>query len=187
MSVRAAVARWKPRWRCGVLALACAWGGVAAAAAAAAGAAEQTPHAEPLSLSTDDALPADAPADPVAPPWSQGKASWYHPRFEGKRTASGEPYRKEVFSAAHRRLPLGALVTVRNPDNQREVVVCINDRGPHHPQRDIDLSHAAARALGILQQGVAAIEWQLAPPGARVTAPLRTPRHQAVKPSQPRR
>ena len=196
MSVRAAVTRWQPLWRCGVLALACAWGGVATAAA---GAAEPTPQAEPLRLSTDGALLADAPAtfaDPAAQPWARGKASWYNHRFVGKRTASGEPYRREVFSAAHRRLPLGALVTVRNPANQREVVVRINDRGPHHPQRDIDLSHAAAQTLGVAHHGVATVEWQLAPPGARVTAPLRTPkstkvkpkpRHQAVKPRQPRR
>ncbi len=194
MSLRAAVAPRQPLWRWGALALACAWGAVAAAATGP----ELAPHpqAEPLRLSTDGALPADAPADPARRPWARGKASWYSHRLVGKRTASGEPYRKEVFSAAHRRLPLGALVTVRNPANQREVVVRINDRGPHHPQREIDLSHAAAKTLGVAQHGVATVEWQLAPPGARVTAPLRTPkstkvkpkpRHQAVKPSPPRR
>ena len=104
----------------------------------------------------------------------------------GKRTASGELYRKEVFSAAHRSLPLGALVTVRNPANQREVVVRINDRGPHRPGREIDLSHAAAQALGVARHGVATVEWQLAPPGARVTAPLRAPKATKVKP-KPRR
>jgi rare lipoprotein A len=154
-------------------------------AAAATGAAEPTPQAEPLRLFTGVALPADAPAaptNPVVQPWARGKASWYSHRFVGKRTASGEPYRREVFSAAHRRLPFGALVTVRNPANQREVVVRINDRGPHHPQRDIDLSHAAAKTLGVLHHGVATVEWQLAPPGARVTAPLRTPKSTKVKP-----
>lgn len=105
--------------------------------------------------------------------WAPAQASWYSARFEGKRTASGEAYRGHVFSAAHRSLPLGTLITVRNPDNQREVVVRVNDRGPHNTQRDIDLSQAAARALGILQEGVAAIEWQLAPPGASPTPPLR--------------
>jgi rare lipoprotein A len=105
----------------------------------------------------------------------------------GRRTASGEPYRTEVFSAAHRRLPLGALVTVRNPANQREVVVRINDRGPHHPQRDIDLSHAAAKTLGVAHHGVATVEWQLAPPGARVTAPLRSPKPAKAKPKPQRK
>ena len=105
--------------------------------------------------------------------WEAGQASWYSHRFEGKRTASGDAYRAHVFSAAHRSLPLGTLVTVRNPDNQREVVVRINDRGPHHPNRDIDLSHAAARALDILHEGVAAIEWQLAPAGASPTPHVR--------------
>jgi rare lipoprotein A len=69
----------------------------------------------------------------------------------GKRTASGEPYRREVFSAAHRRLPLGALVTVRNPANQREVVVRINDRGPHTKGRIIGLSRKAAETLDVLE------------------------------------
>ncbi len=118
--------------------------------------------------------------------WESGKASWYSHRFEGKRTASGDAYRGNVFSAAHRSLPLGTLVTVRNPDNQREVVVRINDRGPHHAQRDIDLSHAAARALGILQEGVAAIEWQLAPPGASPTPQLRPAKVVKMRP-KPRR
>ncbi len=118
-------------------------------------------------------------------PWEPGQASWYSHRFEGKRTASGDTYRAHLFSAAHRSLPLGTLVTVRNPDNQREVVVRINDRGPHHPQREIDLSHAAARALGILQEGVAAIEWQLAPPGASPTPPVHVPKVTKM-PAKPR-
>lgn len=91
---------------------------------------------------------------------------------------------------------MGALVTVRNPANHREVVVRINDRGPHQPGRDIDLSHAAAKTLGVSHHGVATVEWQIAPPGARVTAPLRAPkstkvkpkpRHQVVKHTPPRR
>jgi len=106
-------------------------------------------------------------------PWETGQASRYHPRFEGRRTASGEPYRNHTFSAAHRSLPLGTLITVRNPDNEREVVVRINDRGPHHPERDLDLSHAAAKALGILRQGVADIEWRLAAQDASPTPPVR--------------
>ena len=108
--------------------------------------------------------------------WETGQASWYSHRFAGKRTASGEPYRQEAFTAAHRSLPLGTLVTVRNPGNDREVVVRINDRGPHHENRLIDLSQAAARALGILQQGVAAIELQLAPADAREPQPVRAER-----------
>jgi len=117
--------------------------------------------------------------------WESGQASWYSNRFEGKRTASGDAYRAHVYSAAHRSLPLGTLVTVRNPDNQREVVVRINDRGPHHPSRDIDLSQAAARTLGIVQKGVAAIEWQLAAPGATPTPPLRAAKT-AKMPAKPR-
>lgn len=126
---------------------------------------------------------ADEPLALTAPPasvevmepelWNLGQASWYSHRFEGKRTASGEAYRAHVFSAAHRSLPLGTLVKVRNPNNQSEVVVLVNDRGPYHFQREIDLSHAAAKALGILRVGVAAIEWQLAPLGTSPTPPVR--------------
>ena len=135
----------------------------------------------------------------TASAWERGLASWYSHRFEGKRTASGEAYRSHVFSAAHRSLPLGSLVTVRNPGNQAEVVVRINDRGPHHPKRDIDLSLAAAQALDILHKGVATIEWQLAPSDAAPTPPMpsvkafkqpphtRKARSKAVRPSRTQR
>jgi rare lipoprotein A len=194
LSVRVLQAGWRLLGRCGVWGLACVWGVVAAAADVGAG---PDPEADAPGPRAEWAEPTETPVAAAAvQSWGQGKASWYSHRFVGKRTASGEPYRKEVFSAAHRSLPLGALVTVRNPANQREVVVRINDRGPHHPGREIDLSHAAAQALGVARHGVATVEWQLAPPGARVTAPLRAPkatkvkpkpRHKAAKPGRSRR
>ena len=140
--------------------------------------------AQGVPVATDDVPVMSWPEPPTyvnalpfaAHDWETGHASWYSHRFAGKRTASGEPYRQEAFTAAHRSLPLGTLVTVRNPGNDREVVVRINDRGPHHERRLIDLSHAAARALGILQQGVAAIELKLAPANASESLPVRAER-----------
>ncbi|HFC97681.1 MAG TPA: septal ring lytic transglycosylase RlpA family protein [Thermosulfurimonas dismutans] len=84
----------------------------------------------------------------------EGLASWYGPGFHGRRTASGEIYNMYAFTAAHRILPLGTYVLVTNLENGRRVVVRINDRGPFVPGRIIDLSYAAARALGMLEKGV---------------------------------
>ncbi len=84
----------------------------------------------------------------------EGLASWYGPKFHGKRTASGEVYNMYAFTAAHKILPLGTHVLVTNLENGRQVVVRINDRGPFVPGRIIDLSYAAARALGMVEEGV---------------------------------
>jgi rare lipoprotein A len=78
-----------------------------------------------------------------------GNASYYANKFEGRRTANGERYRKKYFTAAHRTLPFGTLLKVTNPKNHRWVVVRVNDRGPHHRKRIIDLSYRAAKHLGI--------------------------------------
>lgn len=88
-----------------------------------------------------------------APPSSEGMASWYADRFHGKRTASGEPYLKDELTAAHRSLPFGTLVQVENLRNGRSITVKINDRGPLHRKRIIDLSRAAATELGFIKQG----------------------------------
>ena len=87
----------------------------------------------------------------------RGKASWYGPGFQGRRTASGERFDMNALTAAHRTLPFGTLVRVRNSQNGREVVVRINDRGPWVGDRIIDLSKAAAAALGLLQGGEAPV------------------------------
>ena len=76
-----------------------------------------------------------------------GKASWYGRIFQHKKTASGEPYDMNQFTAAHRTLPLGSWVKVTNLKNDRSVVVRINDRGPVLKNRIIDLSYSAARML----------------------------------------
>jgi rare lipoprotein A len=84
-------------------------------------------------------------------------ASWYGPRFHGRRTASGERFDMNDLTAAHRTLPFGTRVLVRNTQNDREVVVRINDRGPHARDRIIDLSKAAAVAIDLFQTGEAPV------------------------------
>jgi rare lipoprotein A len=89
--------------------------------------------------------------------FARGKASWYGPGFQGKRTASGERFDMNALTAAHRTLPFGTRVRVRNVQNGREVVVRINDRGPWIRDRIIDVSRAAAAALDLLQAGEAPV------------------------------
>jgi len=83
-----------------------------------------------------------------------GQASWYGPGFQGKKTASGEAFDQKEFTAAHRTLPLGSKVRVVNLDNDKSVEVEINDRGPYVGGRIIDLSRAAAKVLGMLEDGI---------------------------------
>lgn len=105
------------------------------------------------------------PADPVASDpeparesaSAAGLASWYGLGFHGRRTASGERFNMNALTAAHPWLPFGTRVLVQNPVNGRSVVVRINDRGPHVAGRIIDLSHAAARALGLLGWGTKSV------------------------------
>lgn len=99
--------------------------------------------------------PAPPPPPPQAPSFSQvGVASYYAAKFENRKTADGERFKSEGFTAAHRTLPIGTMVRVTNLRNQRSVVVRINDRGPFARHRIIDLSPAAARSLGIRNQGL---------------------------------
>ena len=79
----------------------------------------------------------------------RGAASWYGPGFHGRKTASGERFNTHAMTAAHRTLPFGTKVRVVNERTGRSVVVRINDRGPFHGGRVIDLAQAPARALGI--------------------------------------
>jgi len=91
-------------------------------------------------------------------PSETGLASWYGPGFHKRRTASGERFDRHAFTAAHRTLPFGTRVRVRSLATGQEVVVRINDRGPHKPTRIIDLSEAAITALGVRHRGVTAVE-----------------------------
>lgn len=83
----------------------------------------------------------------------QGRASWYGEKFHGYATSNGEIYDMYKMSAAHRSLPLPSFVRVTSLDNGRSAIVRVNDRGPFHSDREIDLSYAAAARLGILEQG----------------------------------
>ncbi len=89
-----------------------------------------------------------------ARPFQVGTASWYGSYFDGKPTASGEPYNMFDLTAAHPALPLGSYVRVTNLRNRRSVVVRINDRGPIVPGRIIDLSYGAAHALHMNKAGL---------------------------------
>jgi len=88
----------------------------------------------------------------------RGIASWYGTKFHGRRTSSGEPYDMYAMTAAHKTLPLPSYVRVTNLKNQRSVVVRVNDRGPFHTNRIIDLSYAAAWKLGVLSKGTGYVE-----------------------------
>jgi len=91
----------------------------------------------------------------------EGRASYYGWERAGWLTASGERFDPSAFTAAHPTLPFGSYVRITNLRNGRSVVVRVNDRGPHVPGRVIDVSYAAARALGMLRSGTAPvrIEW----------------------------
>lgn len=89
-----------------------------------------------------------------------GVASWYGKKFHGRKTANGELYDMHAMSAAHKTLPLPTMVRVTNLDNGRSVVVRVNDRGPFVKSRIIDLSYAAAMALGYDQKGTAHVRVQ---------------------------
>ncbi len=90
-----------------------------------------------------------------------GKASWYGTKFHGQRTSSGELYDMYKLTAAHRSLPIPSYVRVTNLDNHRTAIVRVNDRGPFHSERLIDLSYAAAVKLGFADQGTTRVMVEL--------------------------
>jgi peptidoglycan lytic transglycosylase len=85
-------------------------------------------------------------------------ASWYGPRFNGKTTANGEVFNQMAYTAAHKSLKFGTLLRLTNTQNQKSIVVRINDRGPYIRGRQLDLSKAAALSLGIERRGVAKVK-----------------------------
>ncbi len=89
---------------------------------------------------------------------ARGTASWYGTKFHGHRTSSGETYDMYAMTAAHKTLPLPTYARVTNLDNGRSVIVKINDRGPFHDNRLIDLSYAAASKLDIMKHGTGRVE-----------------------------
>jgi rare lipoprotein A len=101
----------------------------------------------------------------------RGIASWYGPDFHGKRASSGETYDMYAMTAAHPSLPLPTYVQVTNLKNGRKAIVKVNDRGPFHDGRVIDLSYTAAWKLGILQRGTGLVEVRALDPNHPQTLP----------------
>jgi rare lipoprotein A len=98
----------------------------------------------------------------------KGIASWYGPKFQGRRTSSGETFDMYAMTAAHRTLPLPTYVEVTNLDNGRKAIVKVNDRGPFKKNRLIDLSYMAARKLGFVGVGTAHVRVRaVGPPAIR--------------------
>jgi len=103
----------------------------------------------------------------------RGVASWYGKRFHGQKTASGETYDMYAMSAAHPVLPIPSYARVTSVKTGRQVIVRINDRGPFHSGRVMDLSYAAAYRLGFIETGSGEVEIESIVPGARAEAAAR--------------
>lgn len=104
-----------------------------------------------------------------------GKASFYADKFEGSPTASGEKYKHNKLTAAHKTLPFGTRVKVTNIANNQTVEVTINDRGPYVENRVIDLSKSAAEKLGFVNQGIAEVKVEVIDAGdGKSSAPVAT-------------
>lgn len=99
--------------------------------------------------------------EPAGRELGTGVASYYGKRFAGRSTASGERFDPQGLTAAHRTLPFGSKVRVTNASNGRSVVVRINDRGPFHGGRQIDLSRRAAEQIGLVARGHGRVEMEL--------------------------
>jgi rare lipoprotein A len=113
------------------------------------------------------------PAAPVLRELERGQASWYGPRFHGRRTASGERYDQHALTAAHKTLPFGTLVRVRSLVTGKEVDVRVTDRGPFVRGRIIDVSRAAAEALGMTGLGVKQVSLHVAASGSSLPGAAR--------------
>jgi rare lipoprotein A len=100
----------------------------------------------------------------------KGVASWYGTKFHGRRTSSGEKYDMYAMTAAHKTLPLPTYAQVTNLENGRTIVVKVNDRGPFHGNRLIDLSYSAATKLGIVAKGTGLVEVKALNPGEQIEA-----------------
>ncbi|HUK04103.1 MAG TPA: septal ring lytic transglycosylase RlpA family protein [Burkholderiales bacterium] len=135
---------------------------------------DAVPRAEPLNRLANrpyQALGRDyVPLTSVAPFRQSGVASWYGRRYHGQRTSSGEVYDMYAMTAAHPTLPIPSYARVTNLANGRSVVVRVNDRGPFHSDRIIDLSYVAAWKLGYADAGSAQVEVESVLPGAPASA-----------------
>ena len=147
------------------------------------------PRAEPIKAST--ARPYTVfgqtyvPMAQVAPYKARGTASWYGKRYHGQPTSSGEIYDMYAMTAAHPTLPIPSYARVTNLRNKKSVVVRVNDRGPFHSDRLIDLSYAAAYKLGIIASGRDLVEVEAIIPGDERQATAPPPSVQATNASIP--
>lgn len=114
-------------------------------------------------ITTQDTIPkvTEAPKAPTPKYVETGTASWYGPHFNHRKTASGERFNQDALSAAHKTLPLGTQVIVKNLDTGKETRLKINDRGPYARGRILDVSKGAAIKLGMLERGTSHIELQV--------------------------
>ena len=138
---------------------------------------DAAPHAEPphrFANNPYSVLGQDyVPLRPGAPYQARGVASWYGRKFHGQKTSSGETYDMYGMTAAHTTLPIPSYARVTNPANGKSVVVRINDRGPFHAGRLIDLSYTAAWKLGYIGNGSTVVEVESIAPGQE-TPPTQT-------------
>lgn len=91
----------------------------------------------------------------------EGIASYYHKNFQGKKTASGETYKNEELTCAHRFLPFGTYLKVTYLKTNKSIIVRVNDRGPFVKSRVIDLSYQAAKSIGIISDGIGKVQVQI--------------------------
>ena len=108
-----------------------------------------------------------SPMTKVASFSQTGKASWYGNQFHGRKTSSGERFNMNALTAAHRTLPIPSYARVTNTANGKSVIVRVNDRGPFHGSRVMDVSKAAAQQLGFIKQGTAHVKIEQIVPGAK--------------------
>ena len=116
-----------------------------------------------------NALASEAPAEKASEfrkAKQTGLAAFYHMAFQGRRTASGESFDQDQLTAAHKTLPFGTLVRIINLKNKKSVIVRVNDRGPMHADRVIDVTRRAAALLGFLNQGMTRVALEILPVSA---------------------
>ncbi|HMH20110.1 MAG TPA: septal ring lytic transglycosylase RlpA family protein [Burkholderiales bacterium] len=136
--------------------------------------ADATPRSEPLNPGANNPYTVlgrkYVPYQSLRPYRQRGIASWYGRKFQGRRTTSGERYDMYAMTAAHTLLPIPSYVRVTNLSNGRSIIVRVNDRGPFHAERIIDLSYAAAYKLGYVGAGSARVEVEAILPGKPAAA-----------------
>ncbi len=137
---------------------------------------EPTPKIEPINRFTSRPYSvlghAYTPYTQLMPYKARGVASWYGKRYHGQKTSSGEAYDMYAMTAAHTILPLPSYARVTNVANGKSVIVRVNDRGPFHEDRLIDLSYLAAQRLGLLGRGSGVVEVEAIIPGNEALPPV---------------